>query len=69
MLGKRVKVNVGNDNWGEVINPDVPHIVTSENDTEYFLSPTFFEFSDEEIVKKGIHRFSVNKDAVNLWGE
>lgn len=67
MIGKKVKVIVGNDNWGEVINPDVPYLVVSENDTEYFLSPTYFEFSNEEIVKKGVHKFSVNKDDVKLW--
>jgi hypothetical protein len=67
MIGKRVKVTVGNDNWGEVINPYVPHVVTTENDAEYGISPIFSEIPDSDLIKKGYYKFSVNKSDVHLW--
>lgn len=67
MLGKRVKVTVGNDNWGEVINTNFPHLVTVETSNEYGLSPVFNEFTDRELVEKGYHKFTVNKDSVEVW--
>lgn len=68
MIGKRVSVNVGVDNWGEVPVPNVPYLVTIENDKEYGLTPIHTDFSDMELVRRKIHRFLVDKDKVKLWG-
>ncbi|PLS15058.1 hypothetical protein CVD28_24575 [Bacillus sp. M6-12] len=67
LIGKRVKVNVGNDTWGEVIVPGFPYLVTCEVDGKYGLSPISDEITDEVLVEKHYHKLTVHKTDVELW--
>lgn len=67
LIGKRVQVNVGNDTWGEVIVPGISYLVTCEVNGEYGISPIYEEITDEVLVEKHIHKFTVQKKDVELW--
>lgn len=67
MIGERVKVKVGNDKMGKVINQDKLYLITKEYDNEYGLSDLYVDLFDIEMIERGYERFIVNKHDVEIF--